>query len=267
MSAKVIKILLISDDPVRRPQLRELIHKTDLARIELDHMTARVARCGFRPNYYNLCIIDSIAGGISLLEESRRVGFSTPIIVLTSDSAYEVLNAIRHGAEDCLVRDTLTAGALEESICVVMERVRYKEYRASCARRYSSLVENSGEIVYTHDLQGNATFLSRAGEQLIGYSLEEIRNTDFSRIFAPDCFDFVWGRVLRMLAHRRPSSYEAIMLTKEGQEIPVAVTMHLVYRRGKPVEVQGLVRDLSSQMSAVSTLTEGQQFPRIILTL
>ena len=204
---------------------------------------------------------------ISLLEESRRVGFATPIIVLTSNSAHEVINAMRHGAADCLVRESLTAEALEESICVVIGSVRYREYRAECARRYSSLVENSSEIIYTHDLQGNSTFLSKACERLIGYSLEEIRNTNFSRILSPDCFEFVWGSVLRMLANRKPSSYEGVMVTKEGQRVPVAVTMHLVYRKGNPVEVQGIVRDLSAQVPPGSALTESEPFSRVILTL
>jgi PAS domain S-box-containing protein len=267
MSDKLLKILLVNDDPIRRPQLRQLIHQTDLARVELDHLPTKVAHCGFRPDYYNVCIIDSVDRATTLLEESRRVGFTTPIIVLTSDSAADVIEAMRHGAADCLVRESLTAEALEESICVVIGSVRFREYRAECARRYSSLVENSSEIIYTHDLKGNSTFLSKAGEQLIGYTLEEIRNTNFSRILSPDCFEFVWSSVLRMLANRRPSSYEAVMVTKEGLRVPVAVTMHLVYRKGNPVEVQGIVRDLSSQAPPVTPPPAGGQFPRIILTL
>ncbi len=267
MSQKVLKILLVNDDPVRRPLLRELIHQTDLARVELDHLTTKVARCGFRPNYYNVCIIDSVDQTGNLLEESRRVGFATPIIVLTSNSAADVIDAMRHGAADCLIRESLTPEALEESICVVIGSVRYREYRAECARRYSSLVENSTEIIYTHDLQGLSTFLSKAGERLIGYTLEELRNTNFSRILSPDCFEFVWSSVLRMLANRKPSSYEGVMVTKEGQRVPVAVTMHLVYRKGNPIEVQGIVRDLSSYVPPGSVLTESTPFSRVILTL
>ena len=266
MSEKILKILLVNDDPFGRPRLRELLHQTDLAHVELDHLLTKVGYCGFRPNYYNVCIIDSVHGSISLLEESQRVGFATPIIVLTSNSAGDVIQAMRHGAADCLVRESITAEALEESICIVMGSVRFREYRAACARRYSSLMENSGEIIYTHDLQGNSTFLSKAGEQLIGYTLEEIRNMKFSQILSPDCFESVWSSVLRMLANRRPASYEAVMVTKEGHQVRVAVTMHLVYRKGNPVEVQGIVRDLSSQLAPESPPL-GEPFPRLILTL
>lgn len=267
MSHKSLKILLIHDATESRPEFRELLSKTDFAQFRLDYVSADIAFRAFHRGFYNVCVIDSAVKGIWLLGEARRAGFTPPIIMLTSNSAYEVLHAIHHGAADCLVRETLTAGALEESICVVLEKVRYKEHRAECARRYSALVENSTEIIYTHDLQGNSTFLSKAGEQLIGYSLDEIRNTNFSRILSPDCIEYVWSSVLRMLAHRKPSSYEATLLSREGQRIPVSVTTHLVYRRGKPVEVQGLVRELNSPSEIRSMLTESDQYSRVILTI
>jgi PAS domain S-box-containing protein len=267
MSHRSLKILLIHDAAESRPEFRELLSKTDFAQFRLDYVSADIAFRAFHRNYYHVCVIDSAVKGIWILGEARRAGFQPPIIMLTSNSAYEVLNAMHHGAADCLVRETLTSGALEESICVVLERVRYKEYRAECARRYSALVENSSEIIYTHDLQGNSTFLSKAGEQLIGYSLDEIRNTNISKILSPDCIDYVWSSVLRMLAHRKPSSYDATLLSREGQRIPVAVTTHLVYRRGKPVEVQGLVRERSEQIETGSMLPESDQFSRVIVTL
>jgi len=267
MSQKLLKILLVHDPAGSGPEIRELLSKTDFAQFELDYVTTDLAFRGFRRNYYGVCIVDSAVKGPWVLEESRRVGFTTPIIMLTSNTAYEVLNAMRHGAADCLVREALTAGALEESICVVIERARYKKYRSECARRYLGLVENSAEIVYTHDLQGNSTFLSKAGEELLGYTVEEIRDTNFSRILSPESIEFVWRGILRMLADRKPSSYEAIMLSKSGQGIPVGVTMHLVYKTGKPIEVQGIVHDLSSQIPPASTLAESEQFSRVILTL
>jgi PAS domain S-box-containing protein len=267
VSYKLLKILLIRDATATGPEIRNLLSKTDLAQFELDQVSTDFAFRGFRRNYYSVCLIDSAVKGIRILEEARRVGFTTPTIVLTSNTAYDVLNAMRHGAADCLVRETLTAGSLEESICVVIERARYKEYRSECARRYLGLLENSSENIYTHDLQGNSTFFSNAFEQLIGYSHEEICNLNFCEILSPECVESVWQSILRMLADRKPASYQAIIVTKDGQRIPVGVTMHLVYKKGRPVEVQGIVRDLSGQISTESALTESVHFSRVILTL
>jgi PAS domain S-box-containing protein len=267
MSYKSLKILLIHDTTGTGPEIRNLLSKTDLAQFELDQVSTEFAFRGFRRNYYSVCLIDSAVKGIWILKESQRVGFATPTIVLTSNTAYDVLNAMRHGAADCLVRETLTAGSLEESICVVIERARYKEYRSECARRYLGLLENSSENIYTHDLQGNSTFFSNAFEQLTGYAHEEICNTNFCEILAPECVESVWRSILRMLADRKPATYEAVIVTKEGQRISVGVTMHLVYKNGRPIEVQGIVRNHRSQIPTASALTESDHFSRVILTL
>jgi PAS domain S-box-containing protein len=267
MSHKSLRILLVQDANGSQPEIRSLLYKTNLAQFELDYASTDLAFRGFRRNYYSVCVINSAQKGIPVLEESRRVGFTTPIIMLTSDTAYEVLNALRHGAVDCLVRDSLTAGALEESICVVIERARYKQHRSDCVRRYLGLVENSREFIYTHDLQGNSTFLSKAGEELIGYSREEISRINFCKIISPECVETVWRSILRMLADRKPSGYEAIIMSKEGERIPVSVTMHLIYKKGNPIEVQGVVRDLRKRISPAPALTESDDFSRVILTL
>jgi len=267
MSHKSLNILLVHDAAESRPQIRDLLSRTGFAQFELDYVSTAVAVHGFRRDYYSVCLIDSAGKGIWALKESRRAGFGTPTIVFTSNTAYEVLSAMHHGAADCLVREALTPGALEESICVVIERARYKESKSECARRYLGLVENSTENIYTHDLQGNVTSLSKAFEQLIGYTHEEICNYNFCKMLAAEYVESVWRSILRMLANRKASSYEAVMVTKEGQRVPVSVSMHLVYKKGRPVEVQGIVRNLSSQIPTSRGLTESEESSRVILAL
>lgn len=270
MSDKSLRILFVYEAIESPREFRDLMSKTDFAQFEFDYVPTALAFQAFHRNRYRVCVIDSTGQGVWTLQDLRRADFATPIIVLTSNSAYEVINAMHQGAADCLVKETLTAETLEESICVAIEKVRYKEYRAELARRYSGLVENSGEVIYTHDLKGNPTSLSKAGERLIGYTVEELRNANFYKVLTPDCFEFVWGSVLYMLAHRKPTSYEAVIVNKHGHRIPVDVTMHLIYSRGKPVEVQGIVRDLSSQIPVgpeSPDRTAEEQSARIVLTL
>jgi len=264
MSHKALRILLVHDSADSRSATRELLLDTDLVQFELDCVSINSACERFRRNHYNVCLVDS-GKGVQLLEVALRLGFNTPIIVLTSDSACEVLDAMRQGAADCLIRDTLTARALEESICVVLENARYKEHEAQCARRYLCLVEQSREIIYAHDLQGNSTFINKAGEQLIKYTLEEISNVNFRQIIAPECVGVVWDTIERMVADRKQASYETVMVSKDGQRIPVSVTMHLIYKEGDPVGVQGIARDLSWQKPEWTPLQESDQTVSFLL--
>ena len=96
----------------------------------------------------------------------------------------------------------------------MLERIRYEEFRSECARAILGLIENSDENIYIHDLRGNSTLFSKAFAQLTGYTQEEIDNANFFKLFSPEFVDLVWRNILRMLADRQPSGYEAIMVIK-----------------------------------------------------
>src|SRR5688572_14549146 len=80
MSHKLLKILVVHDASGSRPEIRDLLSKTDFGQFELDYVSTDFAFRGFRRNYYSVCLIDSAKRGIWILKESQRVGFSTPII-------------------------------------------------------------------------------------------------------------------------------------------------------------------------------------------
>ncbi len=265
MSHRPLRILLIHDSIGHCAVTRELFMHTDLAQFELDCVSTNFASQAFTRSYYNVCVVDSVGKGMRLLEESLRLGFSTPIIMLVSDSASEVLKAMRRGAADCLLREGLTAQALEESICVVIEKAQSNAYVSECARLYLCLVEHSNEIIYSHDLQGNSVLLNRTGQQLIGYTPEELAKLNFRQLCAPDCVDLVWGSIDRMLANRRQANYETVLISKEGKRILVSVTMHLIYKEGNPVGVQGIARDLSWQTPDWPTQPENERVISFLL--
>jgi len=244
MTHKPLRVLLVQDFPGSPSETRRLILQTDLAQIKLACASTAFAMRAFHRNHFDLCIIDSPSNGIQLLKTSQRVGLATPVILLTTDNAAEVLDAMRIGAADCLIRKALTARTLEESICLTIERARHSEDEAEHARRYLSLVEHADEVIYTHDLLGNSPFINRAGERLIKYKLEEVAKINFRQIISPDCVEAVWLAIERMLANRKQSSCEACLLSRLGQRIPVRVSMHLIYKEGNPVGVQGIARDL-----------------------
>ncbi len=104
MSHKALKILLVHDATGSRLKIRDLLSKTGFAQFELDAVSTDVAFRGIRLNHYGVCLIDSAVKGIWLLKESRRVGFAAPTIVLTSNSAYKVLSAMRQAPPTVCLR-------------------------------------------------------------------------------------------------------------------------------------------------------------------
>src|SRR4030095_10631770 len=148
-------------------------------------------------NIYDGCVID-VEDGPRLVPEARRLGFTVRIIMITANSANEVLSAFRAGVLDCLVRDDLTAARLEQSVCWVMETARKGESLAATEKCSLALVGNTRDIIFTHDLKGNCTFINKAGEELTGYTVEEFGSLNLSQFLAPDNVTPVWRTILRM---------------------------------------------------------------------
>jgi PAS domain S-box-containing protein len=243
MLSGTLKILVVGDEGGGLESIQRLLSETDLGRCDLQGVLPgeTITKNCWR-NRYDVCIIDSAAKAMDLISEARGLGFNRPIIMLTSNAASEVLQAMRAGALDCLVRDDLTAAKLEESICSVIARSRRLEDQERYERCYLALVENASEIIFTLDLKGNYTYINRAGEEFTGYAQEEILGLNFSQLFTPKCVTGIWRTILRMLNDHRPASYEAIMVRKNGKQLPIAVSAHLLYKDGIPIGVQVIAR-------------------------
>ncbi|MGH9882659.1 MAG: PAS domain-containing protein, partial [Pyrinomonadaceae bacterium] len=158
--------------------------------------------------------------------------------------------AIHRGASDCLVRELLTPALLEQSICAVIQRADSLKAKAQYERCYLGLMENASDVIYTHDFQGNYTSINKAGEHLTGYTAEETLQMNFRQIVAPEYIPSVQRAVNRMLADRKRSFFEAMVITKDNRRVSVKVSMHLIYREGRPIGVQGIARQAWSIPSA-----------------
>jgi PAS domain S-box-containing protein len=205
---------------------------------------------------HDVCIVDSLNCGPQLIRALRRLQFDGPIIVLTRESATEVLDAIHQGAADCLFRDNLSAPGLEQSICGAIDRARSLKTQAQHERCYLGLMENASEIIYTHDLAGYYTSINKAGEQLMGYTAEELRQMNIRQILAPEYLLSAWRAVSRMLANRQRASFEAVVLAKDGRRVHIEGSIHLIYREGTPVGVQGIARETLSLHSVLQPRAE-----------
>jgi PAS domain S-box-containing protein len=254
MATQGLKILLVHDNSDSRRQIQQVLCATDIDHFDLECIdTQLIIQNGPGQKHYDLCLIDSINEKVTLLLRSLRVGFNCSIIMLTSDSGSEVLNALHNGASDCLIREQLTPASLEESICAVVQRARASDVSDEYERWYLGLVENSLDLIYTQDLEGNYCSINKVGERLTGYTREEILRMNFRQLIAPEYLDLVWRGFIRMLEDRKTKCHEVAIVTKKGDRVSLRMANHLIYRDGTPIGVQGVasVQDLSISFRAV----------------
>jgi len=256
-----IRILFVDDNAGSLSNLHELLSRTDIKNFSLECVTTYIGALSiFIHREHDVCLIDSPGGNAAvLLAEVRRLGCSFPVVVLTSDSATEVLTAMHNGAADCIIRGGLTPALLERTLCEVIDGQRKTESRRAHELRYLSLVEHANEIIYTHDLSGDYILVNRASENLTGYKTEEALGMNVLQMIAPEYRNTVKETLNSMLEQQTSASYECELLTKNGGRLPVEIDAHLIYENGRPVAMQGIARDISSHKEKHSALRANEE--------
>ena len=123
------------------------------------------------------------------------------------------------------------------------------------------------EVVYALDLCGNFTFLNRAGEQILGYSCEEVRRMNVADVMQTEVANQILGRLARNAAQRIGEVFEIEATAKDGRRLQLEVSMRVVSRRGLPVEIEGIAV-LSTSASWARPEMEGTMFTAIrVLTV
>ncbi|HYE66000.1 MAG TPA: ATP-binding protein, partial [Pyrinomonadaceae bacterium] len=115
------------------------------------------------------------------------------------------------------------------------------------------------DIIYTLDLEGNLVSLNKAGEQITGYSREELLNKSIVSLITPEYLEKMREMMERKLAGEARTSYELEILARDGRRLTLEVSSRLIYRDGQPFGVQGIARDITERKRAEEALREADQ--------
>ena len=132
----------------------------------------------------------------------------------------------------------------------ITERKQTEQALRESEERYRELFENSKDALYVHDMNGMYTSINRAAEKLSGYSRAELIGQHFSNFVSPEYVNLVRSQLCRKLEASGETTYEIEMIAKQGRRISVEVSSRLIVENGKPIGVQGCVRDVSERKRA-----------------
>lgn len=105
-----------------------------------------------------------------------------------------------------------------------------------------------GEVVYAHDLRGNLTFLNHTGERLLGYSCEEVRRMNVADLISPEIAAQIQEQIAGIATENIGCVYEIDMTAKDGRRVPLELSMRVVFRCGRPVEIEGIALPSMSRL-------------------
>ncbi|MEN3328739.1 MAG: hypothetical protein V7638_3546 [Acidobacteriota bacterium] len=124
--------------------------------------------------------------------------------------------------------------------------------------RYRDYFENAKDAIYVHDLSGHYIMVNKAGEELIGYSREEILQMRVSDVVPRSYLDEIHARLKKKLTDHSLTIYEVEAIRKDGSRVPIEVSSRLIYENGVAVAVQGSARDITERKRAEEALRASQ---------
>ena len=114
-------------------------------------------------------------------------------------------------------------------------------------RRFRTLIENSGDLMYAIDFGGNLTFVSHNVTSFLGYTAEEMIGQNFLKNIAPSARAAAYDRLMSQLAGTASGPFTTELLTKDGKVVPVEINGRNYYENKLPVLNIGLVRDITQR--------------------
>jgi PAS domain S-box-containing protein len=211
--------------------------------------------------------------GLELLRESAGKGCDVPVIVLTGQGDYRIdVEAMRSGAADYLIKDSITSDLLERAIRYSIERKRTEsalrkardelEIRvqerttdlenANWALKESEersrvLVEAALDIIYTISPDRIIRGVNPAFETITGWSAEEWVGKDFTLLVHPDDVSASMEGIGRSLRQESRNPAEVRIMSKSGEYIVLECKTAPHVSAGRVVGIIGTAHDITDR--------------------
>jgi PAS domain S-box-containing protein len=255
-------ILAVND---RKDQLTELASAIELAEYAVLKATNVSAAIRLATEQQPDLIIIDVSKKQTALDLHRRLRSNhnvsdVPILLITADSEEHPNSFEIDSTKDDVLETPYHPITLAAKVARLVERKRTQDAQ----QRYFELFHNANDVVYTHDLEGRYTSLNKRGQQITGYSPDEIADVKFSSLASPEDVALAHDMLRKKLNGDATNTiYELSVKKKDGTWTRFEVNSQLIFEKGKPVGVQGIARDISARQEAEEKLRQAQKMEAI----
>ena len=139
----------------------------------------------------------------------------------------------------------------------ITSRKRTEEALKESEVRYSSLVSQATDIIYTAGRDGRFTFVNAAACDLMGYDQHELLGKHYLELIREDVRPKAQQFYRQQLSAQVPSTYyEFPALTKRGEEVWLGQHVRLRLAEGQVAGVEAITRDITARKVAERALEE-----------
>lgn len=143
-------------------------------------------------------------------------------------------------------KDVNTAVVYSEIAAIALKNSQLLEELERSEEKYRSIFEQSRDIIYITTIEGKIVEINQAGEELFGYTQEELLNIDIHQLYLDkkDRLDFQREIAKKGLV----KNYELQLQRKDGSKINVLITSSIRKdENGNIIGYQGIMRDITER--------------------
>lgn len=137
-------------------------------------------------------------------------------------------------------------GALRRQVSAKTKQIEEyaRERESLLERRFSDLVENANDLIFTLDHTGRFTSFNKAGQDALGYSRDEVLQMNLGQVVAPEHQDLA-GELLR--PRNGTGTHCLGWVSKTGQRKLIDVSARSIPEAGGLHSIQCIGRDITEQ--------------------
>jgi PAS domain S-box-containing protein len=139
-----------------------------------------------------------------------------------------------------------------------------KSYEAQA--RLATIVESSGDVILSKDLEGRILTWNRGAERLFGYTAAEMIGQSALTLIPPELHGQE-AEILERIRQGRPfERLETVRLTRDGRRIPVALSVSPIKdREGNVIGAAKIIHDIADIVAAREALAREKELLRATL--
>jgi len=233
VNTEIVKVLLAQNENTDLNAVRQYLGLTHYRNIEFQIVQGfeQVKQAMLEVDY-NVCLLDESLGnerGLDLIYRTQLVRPDAAIILLASTDNYELdVAAMRAGAVNYLVVDTITSELLDRTIRHSIERKRIESslnYTQQKAAQLAAIVEGSEYAILGKTLDGIVTSWNQAAEDLYGYTANEMIGQPVSKLAPPERPHEIESLISAIARGEKVRAYETIRVAKDGRRLDIALSL------------------------------------------
>lgn len=216
-----VKILLVDDDE------DDFIITKDILRENINSQNYELAWCNnfseainaMLKSHYDIYLVDYRLGrdsGIDLLNEAIKSNCTEPIIILTGKGDFEIdQEAMKLGAADYLIKDTLNSQTLERAIRYAIAHNKTLQKLKISENKFRIIFERSKDPMLITNPAGHIIDANWAATNYFETTLPELRNVNAASLYKSKEDRFKYITVMN--AEGSVTDLEADLITLKGK--------------------------------------------------